>query len=370
MKILKTVLKALFIVVAFAIALSTVITVGTVFLVGYLLYQLVKALFFKKGKSSKKEKIKPGISRQIPEILRKNLDNQLTLYFFESKELLIDNDIRLRQGGRNYSGIDNMEVYFSGERICTMAQLSQLRESQAIEIVSRLERAMGKSPEKQIDKEEKAAEFKTKAEGFKVKIDELNRGLSHNLITEKLDRTSKLLGSIHKFELENREYDKVRKLYDYYLPILLNILEKYKNLTENDPDSQELIETTANLEKTLDLINGALVNIATEFYEVDYIDVSTDMAALQSLLRKDGHDPDMIMGANTPASPAASPAANPAASPAANPEANPEASPAQRPVNPGSAQEAEEVEEIEDFEEFTEEETPKLELYGGQNEDR
>lgn len=114
-------------------------------------------------------------------------------------------------------------------------------------------------------------------------------------IKNKLKETNLLLSLIYKLELQFPESkNKVDKLYDHYLPILLEILEQYSSLqiADNDP---EYSKTTDNLLQTLTLINDAMKSISSTMTEGDFINLSADMEALKSLLQKDGYSDQMTL---------------------------------------------------------------------------
>ena len=80
---------------------------------------------------------------------------------------------------------------------------------------------------------------------------------------------------------------KLKKLYDYYLPILVRILKQYDALqtAQTDPNYQE---TKEKLGKTVVLINDAMKNMIASYTDQDFINLSADMATLNAVLKKDG----------------------------------------------------------------------------------
>ena len=80
----------------------------------------------------------------------------------------------------------------------------------------------------------------------------------------------------------------LKKLYDYYLPILVGILEKYKKLQDVSIKSDEFKDCESQLIKTIILINEALKTIYEEMHEDDYMNINADIETLQTLLKKDG----------------------------------------------------------------------------------
>ena len=80
---------------------------------------------------------------------------------------------------------------------------------------------------------------------------------------------------------------KLKKLYEYYLPILVRILKQYDALqtAQTDPNYKE---TKEKLGKTVVLINDAMKNMIASYTDQDFINLSADMATLNAVLKKDG----------------------------------------------------------------------------------
>ena len=81
---------------------------------------------------------------------------------------------------------------------------------------------------------------------------------------------------------------KLNKLYEYYLPILLGILENYKRLSEASIKGEEYRQCEVQLVKTIKLINEALKTIYNSLHESEYMNLNADINTLQSLLKQDG----------------------------------------------------------------------------------
>ena len=88
---------------------------------------------------------------------------------------------------------------------------------------------------------------------------------------------------------EDGEVDpKLNKLYEYYLPILIGILEDYKRLSESPVQGDDFKKCETQLVKTVKLINEALKTIYNSLHESDYMNLNADINTLQSLLKQDG----------------------------------------------------------------------------------
>ncbi len=131
----------------------------------------------------------------------------------------------------------------------------------------------------------------SQAQSYIDKINALNAAIPNEEITNGLYQTCDFLKQI---DLAASKDDNLTKLYDYYLPILVNILESYKSL--QNVDNEESRKTQAQLIKTIILINEALKTIYNSLHEEDYMNLNADMSTLQTLLKKDGYGDDPFGG--------------------------------------------------------------------------
>ena len=119
------------------------------------------------------------------------------------------------------------------------------------------------------------------------KINSLNAQIPQEEITNGLYQTCDLIKQIETSR-DEKDNPKLKKLYDYYLPILVGILEKYKKLQDVSIKSDEFKDCESQLIKTIILINEALKTIYEEMHEDDYMNINADLETLQTLLKKDG----------------------------------------------------------------------------------
>ncbi len=104
-----------------------------------------------------------------------------------------------------------------------------------------------------------------------------------------MTQTIQYLNQINKIENEfNDSKKKTTKLYQYYLPMLKDILTSYIRLEKNASETDEGKESEDRLLKTIVLINGALKTISSSLVEDYYTEMNVDMRTLESILKKDG----------------------------------------------------------------------------------
>ena len=106
-------------------------------------------------------------------------------------------------------------------------------------------------------------------------------------IKEINDSISKIINTIEK---KPDKYDKMNNFFNYYLPITLNILNKYdeiENQSLNSTDSAKFMKQTKDM---LEKINVAFKGQLSNLYQSDIVDTDAEMKVFESMLRADGYD--------------------------------------------------------------------------------
>lgn len=201
-------------------------------------------------------------------------------YFRTADRLVLRENLYLRPQDDRFESLESLVLWYNGEAVTTLGMLGEQDPSKCKEVFEYFT-----NQKKDVPVESRTT---TKASEFIMQIDEVNAGIEDVEITEGLNKTSKLLKNVHYIELEDGSEEKLRKLYEYYLPIMMSILTKYKSLSQKAPLSSEFIESKEKLTSTIDMINEALSNISSNYYDVEILDMSTDVRHLQSILKKDG----------------------------------------------------------------------------------
>ena len=94
-------------------------------------------------------------------------------------------------------------------------------------------------------------------------------------------------------ELEGEENwdnvtDLVRKLYDFYLPKTISVLEQYKNIFSSGLPAKSVKQLREELLAAIDKSNEVYNNILTSLYERDMMELSAEMQALQAMFAMEG----------------------------------------------------------------------------------
>ena len=223
---------------------------------------------------------------------RQLIDDALMEYYSKNYSLPIFEDIHLVTKNGKYAAFEELYISKGGEIIISLEEFGDSFPGTYAEIVSLLKEFAKQKPEvlaAEVEKPEiKKVDKLSDAQKYIERINELNDQVEQAEITNGLYQTCSLLKQI---DTATKMYDKVPKidkLYDYYLPILVKILENYKKLSMTATNSKDFKDTESQLIKTIILINEALKNINETIHEDEYMNLSADITTLQSLLKKDG----------------------------------------------------------------------------------
>ena len=127
------------------------------------------------------------------------------------------------------------------------------------------------------------------AEGFIEQINEYNTDIAHDDISNYLYLTSSLLSNISILEKRGvSDSRKTRKLYMYYMPILMDILDNYCKMKDNKYVSSDVKQMEEKLIKTIILCNEAIKTLLASLNEEDLLNMSVNMNTLENILKKDG----------------------------------------------------------------------------------
>lgn len=235
-------------------------------------------------------------------------------WFRNRMYLPIGANIDLRIHGDKYTSLAGLDVYRDGTYICSLNDFGRRYPESYDEIINELIRLSSlnstnqqvmeaeinerpayaqqpnPAPAEEVKKEEpKKEEPKEPAASDFIKtINQLNDDIPDEDVSNGLYETCALLKQIETLQKRFPDSrDKLKKLYDYYLPILVRILQQYVNLqaAKTDPSYRE---TENRLKKTIGLINDAMKTIISGLTDQDFINLSADIATLEAVLQKDG----------------------------------------------------------------------------------
>ena len=109
----------------------------------------------------------------------------------------------------------------------------------------------------------------------------LRRQIRDEEVTDQLDKTIEKLSS-DQDRIENN--DTVRKLYEKYLKLLVDICNNYAVLEKHNTDPNNLIKTKQNLLQTFALIDAALDKAENK----DEIEIEAEVNNIEEVMTKNG----------------------------------------------------------------------------------
>lgn len=271
----------------FGFIFSGVISIVSILLGVVFLIKILSNSSSSRNVSKKHRKSYGSIDKYLNEGEKGEIELALSRFFKTNDKLIIKSEeLYLRPRGDKFLGLGDLVLWYKGEAVATLENLSGEHADKSTEI---LDFIRGKKPVQVTPQPESSGlSTKTKAQSYIERLDKINDGIDDVPISEALSRTTRLLGGVHSIELKYPDSEKLRKLYDYYLPILMSMLTKFMNLGENAPLSRDYIETKSRLTETVGMINEALVSISSDYYGGEMIDITADAKTLQSILKKDG----------------------------------------------------------------------------------
>ncbi len=117
----------------------------------------------------------------------------------------------------------------------------------------------------------------------------LNDDIPGEEMSEKIDKLEDISRRI--FALAEKDPEKkphLSKFMDYYLPTALKLLSTYATLDSQGLQGQNVTETKASIENAMDMLVTAFEGQLDKLFQSDALDISGDIAALQSMLTMDG----------------------------------------------------------------------------------
>lgn len=274
------------------VALMSLIPLGAI---GLLIYSIVKG-----GDSNKKNDFNRAVPKKKAYTMKNGdlnkIDKKLANYFKHNISLPVVDDISLTTQSGKFTTADQLYLTYKDEKICKLGEFNS-QYGDVYKKIMDLLLVFSTKDEDFLKAEVKVEEPKKKnklssGEKYIERINELNNFIPQEEITNGLYQTCDLLKQLNYLTENKDDNPKLTKLYDYYLPILVSALEKYKKLQDSKVINDDFKQTEAGLIKTIVLINEALKTIIGSMQEDDYMNINADVSTLQSLLKKDGYGSD------------------------------------------------------------------------------
>lgn len=235
----------------------------------------------------------------------------LRKYFRTRNSVTVIDNIELRLREEKFASLASLDVYRNNSLICSFNDYQRRYPESYSAIIEDLLRLSNNAPiqdevfdaevvENPQQQEQPKQNTTKQTKNSQYYIDEIN-GLNNDIPDEEISNglyeTCSLLKQIQTLEEKfPNSKDKLKKLYEYYLPILIKILKQYRNLqyAKTDPSYEE---TKNKLTRTIHLINDAMSKIISSMTDEDFINLSADISTLEAVLKKDGLTEEGTMSA-------------------------------------------------------------------------
>lgn len=122
-----------------------------------------------------------------------------------------------------------------------------------------------------------------------LEIKDANIVIPGEEISNKLDRLEEVTGKIFDYvEIHPEKFAEIKKFTEYFLPTTLKLLEAYRKLDYQSVQGDNISNSKAEIEKTLDTINIAFENLLDDLFHDIAMDISTDISVLETMFLQEG----------------------------------------------------------------------------------
>jgi len=213
----------------------------------------------------------------------------LRKYFKNNLKYNIDSTLNLRLHSDKFTTINSLDLYDGDSKYMSFMDYGKQFPDEYDKALEKIYKDSEGKYDEVIDVEATPVETsQSQVQLFIDQINELNNDIPDEDISNGLYETTALLTQIKELEEKfPNSKTKLRKLYEHYLPILIQILKQYRQLQNAKSDAN--YESTYNrLKKTISLINDAMRKIISSLTDQDMMNLSADISTLEALLKKDG----------------------------------------------------------------------------------
>lgn len=284
-KLLKLFGNLLVIGILFRILLSLFNPILFLVFIGLIL-GIIGRIFKTAGMATRKKEYRRERKYSIQEYAQ--LNDYLKRWFRYEATLQMDQGYELRLKNREYQGLDSLDVYESNGYV---DHFQNFKNNQPEKYAALLQEMMVRAKTVSADDnviDVQVTKHEEKENRFVERIDDLNTSIQDPEVKEALYKTRALLLQVEELEKSFPESkDKLRKLYEYYLPYLISILEKFAKVQVSKMND-DYDGSKDKLIRTVSLVNEAMENMISNMNDEDFMELNADMSTLEAILKKDG----------------------------------------------------------------------------------
>lgn len=121
------------------------------------------------------------------------------------------------------------------------------------------------------------------------KIHDSNVIIKDKAVTRQLDKMETIVSTIfHEVDVNPSQADSLGMFLNYYLPTTEKLLDAYITIGEKQITGKNLLKTQKEIENSLETIITAFENILEKMYEVHEMDIASDIAAMEIMMKQEG----------------------------------------------------------------------------------
>lgn len=216
----------------------------------------------------------------------------LNRYLAKHQDLAISDHVRLHRDGQlqDYLAV---QIYYDEEYVGTLKDFQ--RESAYQDTFKKIDQKIkdlalqGDIVDENHNGVDDRLEAQRRAGYYAKEIRRAALQFDHPSISAGLKEVAELLDRMASLEEKYPQINsRLRKLYQHYLPLLMNILDQYQTLKDKQASASEIAVMETKLEKAILLVNEALRTLMANFISDDLINMSSDISVLEAILKRDG----------------------------------------------------------------------------------
>ena len=124
---------------------------------------------------------------------------------------------------------------------------------------------------------------------YMERLRRLNDEIPGEAVSNKLYQLDELLSGTFALLREHPEKrSQMRKFMDYYLPTTVKLVEAYAQFDRAGVEGENIQNAKAEIEKTMDTINGAFEKLLDDLYREEAFEAAADAKVLKTVLTQDG----------------------------------------------------------------------------------
>ena len=120
-------------------------------------------------------------------------------------------------------------------------------------------------------------------------IRELNAEITDASVSARVDKIEEITAKIFRtVEDKPEKLPQIKSFMSYYLPTTLKLLHSYATLEKQGVAGENIDSAKQNIERVLDNVVKGFTQQLDLLFKSDYLDISTDIEVLESMMAKDG----------------------------------------------------------------------------------